>query len=282
MLFPLYVLNPRLRFPAITLLIISANFLCMLWQSQLGEQGQNIVAAEHGFVPARLTLLGTHKMVAVPVQTIRIFGMPGPQLVRPVSTDPRDVYLTFFTMMFLHGGWMHLLMNMWMLWLFAPNIEDRLGHLVFLMFYVLGGVVAMLAFWASDPLGRMPVIGASGAVAAVLGAYAVTFPAIRVRTLIFMIFILILDLPALLVLGIWFVLQVVSGMMGLWGLPMEPVAFWAHVGGFVAGMIIMPLLSFGASPPGADWRKETDTLFQFEDPRWIHEKETRQGDQESG
>ena len=79
-------------------------------------------------------------------------------------------------MMFLHGGWMHLLMNMWMLWLFGPNIEDRLGHLVFLMFYVLGGVVAMLAFWASDPDGRMPVIGASGAVAAVLGAYAVTFP----------------------------------------------------------------------------------------------------------
>jgi membrane associated rhomboid family serine protease len=83
-----------------------------------------------------------------------------------------------------------------------------------------------------------------------------------------MIFILILDLPALLVLGIWFVLQVVSGMMGLWGLPMEPVAFWAHVGGFVAGMIIMPLLSFGASPPGTDWRKETDEMFRFDDPRF--------------
>lgn len=268
MLFPLYVLNPRLRFPVVTLLIIAANFGCMLWETQLREVDQAVLAAQYGFVPARLTLLNTQKMVPVPVQTIRVFGMPGPQLVKPVSTEPGDVYLTFFTMMFLHGGWMHLLMNMWMLWLFGPNIEDRLGHLVFPMFYVLGGVVAMLAFWASDPLGRMPVIGASGAVAAVLGAYAVSFPTAKVRTLIFLIFVLILDMPALVLLGIWFFLQVVSGMLGLWGIAMEPVAFWAHVGGFVAGMILMPLLSFGASPPGADWRKETDQMFRFEDPRF--------------
>lgn len=270
MLFPLYVLNPRLRFPIATLSIIFANVLIMGWLSQLRDFDQGKIAAEYGFVPARLTLLGSGKAVAVPVQTLRIFGMPGPQLVKPVSTDARDVYRSFFSMMFLHGGWMHLLMNMWMLWLFGPNIEDRLGHLVFLMFYVLGGVVAMLAFWLSDPAGRMPVIGASGAVAAVLGAYAVTFPAVKVRTLIFFIFILIFDFPALVVLGVWFMLQIVSGMMGLWGFPMEPVAFWAHVGGFVAGMILMPLLSFGASPPGADWRKETDDLFQFEDPRFMN------------
>ncbi len=100
------------------------------------------------------------------------------------------------------------------------------------------------------------MIGASGAIAAVLGAYAVTFPTTKVRTLVFFIFILIVDLPALLLLGVWFLLQVTSGMMGLWGMHMEAVAFWAHVGGFVAGMILMPLLSFGSSPPGADWRKE--------------------------
>ena len=273
MLFPLYVLNPRLRFPIVTLLIIAANIAVMCWMNTLRDQDQSVVAAEYGFVPARLTNLGSRQGVNVPVQTIKIFGLPGPQLVHPVSTDARDVYPTFLTMMFLHGGWMHLLMNMWMLWLFGPNIEDRLGHLVFPMFYVLGGVVAMLAFWASDPAGRMPVIGASGAVAAVLGAYAVTFPTTKVRTLIFFIFILILDLPALVLLGIWFLLQVVSGMMGLWGFALEPVAFWAHVGGFVAGMILMPLLSFGASPPGADWRKETDELFQFEDPRWTKKEE---------
>jgi membrane associated rhomboid family serine protease len=268
MLFPFYVLNPRERFPFITLLIIAANVAVMGWMSTLGDMDQAIVAAEYGFVPARLTHLGKGQVVNVPVQTIKIFGLPGPQLARRVSTDPRDVYLTFFTMMFLHGGWAHLLMNMWMLWLFGPNIEDRLGQLVFPMFYALGGVVAMLAFWASDPGGRMPVIGASGAVAAVLGAYAVTFPMTKVRTLIFVFFILVLDLPALLLLGIWFLLQVVSGMLGLWGFELEPVAFWAHIGGFVAGMVLMPLLSFGASPPGADWRKETDELFRFEDPRF--------------
>jgi membrane associated rhomboid family serine protease len=273
MLFPLYVLNPRLRFPIVTLLIIAANFLVMSWLSQVREIDQNKIAAEYGFVPARLTLLGSGKLVNVPVQTLHFFGMPGPQLVMRVSTDGRDVYRSFFSMMFLHGGWMHLLMNMWMLWLFGPNIEDRLGHLVFPMFYALGGILAMLAFWASDPGGQMPVIGASGAVAAVLGAYAVTFPTAKVRTLIFFIFILIFDLPALVLLGIWFMLQVISGMLGLWGFAMEPVAFWAHVGGFVAGMILMPLLSFGASPPGADWRKETDDLFQFEDPRWTRRDE---------
>jgi membrane associated rhomboid family serine protease len=268
MLFPLYVLNPRLRFPFVTLSIILANILVMGWLNQLREVDQAKIAAEFGFVPARLTLLGSGKLVNVPVQQLRIFGMPRAQLVTRVSTEARDVYRSFISMMFLHGGWMHLLMNMWMLWLFGPNIEDRLGPLVYTMFYALGGILAMLAFWLSDPDGQMPVVGASGAVAAVLGAYAVTFPTVKVRTLIFFIFILIFDLPALVVLGIWFMLQVVSGMLGLWGFAMEPVAFWAHVGGFVAGMILMPLLSFGSSPPGADWRKETDDLFQFDDPRF--------------
>src|SRR3954463_5670159 len=116
MLFPLYVLNPRLRFPTVTLLIIVANILVMGWLNQVGEVEQTKIAAEYGFVPARLTLLGSGKVVNVPVQTLNFFGMRGPQLVKQVSTEARDVYRSFFSMMFLHGGWMHLLMNMWMLW----------------------------------------------------------------------------------------------------------------------------------------------------------------------
>ena len=170
--------------------------------------------------------------------------------------------------MFLHGGWGHLLMNMWMLWVFGNNIEDRLGHFAYLVFYILGGVLATLAFWASDPGSLMPVIGASGAVAAVLGGYAITFPTAKVRTLVFFLLILIVDIPALILLGIWFALQVVSGLMGLWGVVMEPVAFWAHIGGFLAGMILMPLFTLGGSPPGKDWRKETEEMFRFEDPRF--------------
>jgi membrane associated rhomboid family serine protease len=113
----------------------------------------------------------------------------------------------------------------------------------------------------------MPVIGASGAVAAVLGGYAVTYPWAKVRTLI-PFPLLIIDIPALVWLGIWFVLQnVIPGILMLQGVVQEPVAYWAHIGGFVTGVALMPLLSVGASPPGADWRKEADDMFQFNDPR---------------
>jgi membrane associated rhomboid family serine protease len=131
----------------------------------------------------------------------------------------------------------------------------------------MGGILATLCFWFSDPAGLIPVVGASGAVAAVLGGYAVTYPMAKVRTLIFFIFITIVDLPALVLLGLWFVMQVVSGLMGLFDVVLEPVAFWAHVGGFVAGMILMPVLTIGTSPPGTDWRKESDEMFRFDDPR---------------
>jgi membrane associated rhomboid family serine protease len=268
MLFPLYVLNPRLRLPVVTILIIAINVAITAWTTSLRDPKPSELAAEYGFVPARLTHLGQPQMIAVPVRAVNFIGFRVMQQVKKVSTNPRDVYLTFLTAMFLHGSWIHLLMNMWMLWLFGANIEDRLGHAVFLMFYALGGVLATLSFWLSDPGGHLPMIGASGAIAAVLGAYAVTFPTTKVRTLVFFIFILIIDLPALVLLGIWFLLQVTSGMLGLWGMPMEPVAFWAHIGGFVAGMLLMPLLSFGSSPPGTDWRKEAHELFQFNDPRF--------------
>ena len=141
------------------------------------------------------------------------------------------------------------------------------------------------AIGSPTPVASMPVVGASGAVAAVLGGYAITYPTAKVRTLIFFFLIMIVDLPALLLLGIWFVLQVASGVMGLmaWTSRLEPVAFWAHIGGFVAGMVLMPLLSLGASPPGTDWRKESDDMFRFDDPRWTEkDKEIgRQGDAES-
>src|SRR3954465_712227 len=268
MLFPLYALNPRQRFPIATLLLIVANVFLMSWMNTLRDVQQSVIAAEYGFVPARLTNMGKPMMINVPVQTLNIFGIPGLQQVKMVSTEPREVYVTFLTTLFLHGGWMHLLMNMWMLWVFGGNIEDRVGPLVFLLFYLCGGVLATLTFWLSDPAGVMPVIGASGAVAAVLGAYAVSFPMTKVRTLVFFVFVLIFDFPALLWLGVWFLMQVASGIMGLWGHPVEPVAFWAHIGGFVAGMVLMPLLTFGSSPPGTDWRKETDEQFRFDDPRW--------------
>jgi membrane associated rhomboid family serine protease len=269
MLFPLFDLNPHNRFPLVTLLLIAANFAVTGWMFTLSEKRQNEVAMEYGFIPARLTHIGKGKAIAVPIRAIDpLTGRPEKVGEEALSTATADVYRTFLTTMFLHGGWAHLVMNMWMLWVFGNNIEDRLGHFVYLLFYLLGGVVATLVFWGSDPSGITPVIGASGAVAAVLGAYAVTFPTAKVRTLIFFLLIAIVDLPALLLLGIWFALQMVSGLMGMWGVALEPVAFWAHIGGFVAGMILMPVFTLGASPPGKDWRKESDELFRFEDPRF--------------
>lgn len=269
MLFPLFDLNPHSRFPLVTLLLIAANVIVAGGTFMLPEKRQTEVAIEYGFVPARLTHAGQAKEINVPIHAVNPRTRRPEQVgVEKLSTQPVDVYRTFFTTMFLHGGWMHLIMNMWMLWVFGNNIEDRLGHFVYLLFYLLGGIVATLVFWASDSNGLMPVIGASGAVAAVLGGYAVTFPTAKVRTLVFFLLILIVDIPALLLLGIWFALQMVSGVMGLWGVALEPVAFWAHVGGFVAGMILMPIFTLGASPPGMDWRKETDEMFRFEDSRF--------------
>jgi membrane associated rhomboid family serine protease len=154
---------------------------------------------------------------------------------------------------------------MWMLWVFGDNVEDRLGRFVYPFFYVVGGLLAILTHWAIDPMSTQPVIGASGAVAAVLGAYAITFPGAKVRTLIFIGLPLLFDLPALIVLGAWFLLQTFMGMQGL-GAPADveaSVAFWAHIGGFIAGVVLMPLLTIGANPPDKDWRTESREMFKF-------------------
>jgi len=271
MLFPLYDLNPHRRIPWLTLAIIAANFIVFLWSTSRGQDGMRAVALQYGFVPARLTEIGSGKPVDAPKLDIdpRTGEIQKVGEV-PLSTRAADVYPTFLTTMFLHGGWAHLIMNMWMLWIFGNNIEDRLGHLLYVAYYLIGGVLATLCHWAIEPGSDIPVVGASGAVATVLGGYAVTYPAAKVRTLIFFFLITIVDLPALVLLGIWFVLQLASGLFQLGGVVLEPVAFWAHIGGFAAGMVLMPLLSLGASPPGTDWRKESDEMFRFDDPRSVN------------
>lgn len=268
MLFPLYDLNPHRRFPWLTLIIIAINVAVTAWTSTLPHREQGELALRYGFMPARLSQVGKGQPVQAPLMEIDPLAQEVKRVGQmPLSTAPSEVYPTFLTTMFMHGGWIHLLTNMWMLWIFGNNVEDRLGHLIFAAFYLMGGLLATTCFWFSDPNGVIPVVGASGAVAAVLGGYAITYPTAKVRTLIFFIIITIVDIPALAVLGIWFALQLFSGVLGLWGVVLEPVAFWAHIGGFVAGIVLMPLLSIGASPPGTDWRKESDEMFRFDDPR---------------
>lgn len=264
MLFPLYDRNPHSRLPIITIVLIAANVFCFWRSIQEGPRGFAETVYQRGFIPQRLTRLGEEEPVLIEE---KLEDADGRKFVmqRKLSTTADDVYPTLLSMMFLHGGWLHLISNMWMLWVFGDNVEDRLGRFVFVFFYVVGGLLAVLTHWFIDPMSTQPVIGASGAVAAVLGAYAVTFPAAKVRTLIFIGIPLLFDLPSWIVLGAWFLLQTIAGVQGL-GAPADveaSVAFWAHIGGFAAGALLMPLLTIGANPPDQDWRTESRKMFEF-------------------
>jgi membrane associated rhomboid family serine protease len=153
-------------------------------------------------------------------------------------------FVPFFTMMFLHGGWLHLILNMWMLWLFGPVIEDRLGHGTYLAFYLACGVAAALAHVAFNPTSTVPALGASGAIAGLLGCYVRLFPLARLIVLVPIIFIpLFFEVPALVFVVIWFILQVLQGAAEML-MPSAGggVAWWAHIGGFLAGLLMGPLL----------------------------------------
>jgi len=153
------------------------------------------------------------------------------------------------TSMFMHAGFAHIAGNMLYLWIFGDNVEDRLGPVRYLAFYLTGGVVASLAHLITNPGSQIPTVGASGAIAAVLGAYLVLFPQSRIVTFIPLGFFMRLAVvPAVLVLGFWFVMQLFSGLMALGGPDVGGVAFWAHIGGFVAGVVMAKLLSPGRSP----------------------------------
>lgn len=208
------------RRPLVTWALILANVLLFL--VELG-QGHRLEAffMEHGLVPARVLDARTWKEFDWQVQ------------VGPLVSH-----------MFLHGGWLHLIGNMWFLHIFGDNVEGRLGHVRFLVFYLLCGVAAAAAQIASGPDSFVPMVGASGAVAGVLGAYLLLYPHARVFTLVpFIIFVQFVELPAFLFLGFWALLQFFRGTAELVGGATEGVAWWAHVGGFAFGagwMLLRP------------------------------------------
>ena len=151
-------------------------------------------------------------------------------------TDPGPQYQNIFTSMFLHGGWMHLIGNMWFLWIFGNNVEDAMGHLRFVVFYLLCGAAAALLQAAFDTDSVIPMVGASGAIGGVMGAYVMTYPRVHVHLLVVFGFVTTVAVPAVFMLGYWFVLQLLSGTLSRAG--QGGVAFWAHVGGFVAGVVL--------------------------------------------
>jgi membrane associated rhomboid family serine protease len=159
------------------------------------------------------------------------------------TTDPGRQVSRLFTSMFLHGSWLHLLGNMWFLWIFGNNIEDSMGHLRFIVFYLVCGLAAALLQVVTDPASGIPMVGASGAISGVMGGYLVLYPKVRVYALVPIgFFITSMALPAWVMLGYWFLIQFVSGLVTIDG-GMGGVAFWAHVGGFVAGVALIKLFA---------------------------------------
>lgn len=221
-MFPIRDDVPRRHAPVITWLLILANAAAFAYELALPAERLEDLFYLSGLVPRRY---------ADPEWALA-FGFPA-----------RD-YWPFVTSVFLHGGWFHLLGNVWMLWIFGDNVEDRLGPLRFMIFYGLCGILAGVVQFAAHPLSEAPMIGASGAVAGVLGAYFVLYPRARVLTVVPILFWpLFFEVPAVVFLGFWFVIQFYSGTLALGGLDGEQgVAWWAHVGGFLSGILLLAML----------------------------------------
>ena len=211
--------NPAQRVPFVTRAIIVVNVLVFIYELSLAD-GMREMLRDWGVVPGRLFAALTGE-TSLPVEL-----------------------MTLVTSMFLHGGWLHLIGNMWYLWIFGDNVEDRMGHGRFLFFYLGAGIFAALLNSALMPGSPTPTIGASGAIAGVLGAYAYAYPRAKVVTLVpIFFFFQIIGIPALIVLGIWFAFQFIAGTLASGAGGSGGVAWWAHIAGFVFGFLVMMAMS---------------------------------------
>jgi membrane associated rhomboid family serine protease len=216
---PLRDTNPRHTFPFINYLIIILNVIVFLLLLSVGSHFGQVVY-KFGLIPDRL------------INDIQTFDFH------------TTTFIPLFSSMFMHGGWFHLIGNMWFLFIFGDNIEDRLGHIRYLFFYILSGLGAAFTQILINPSSQIPMVGASGAIAGVLGAYIFLFPKARVLTLIpIFFFFQLIELPAFIFLGIWFIMQFLSGTLYLGiGADAGGIAWWAHIGGFVCGITLLAIL----------------------------------------
>ena len=231
---PLRDTIPTQKTPFLNYGLIAGCVGVWLLQVSLSQAGFIRFLYQYGLVPGALL----DGQVVVDIQVIGGGGLMPSQL-RPVLEDaglPATI-LPLFTSMFLHGGWMHLIGNMLFLYIFGDNIEDASGHGRYLLFYLLGGMAGAGAQMAVGPGVLTPMVGASGAIAGVLGAYMVIYPRSQVVTLIPFMFIMLVRIPAVVFLGLWFVFEFISGASSLGQVGGGGVAYWAHVGGFVAGTV---------------------------------------------
>ncbi len=226
--FPLSDDNPHFLTPIATYAITAANIAAWLWFQGLGSEPTlsrslctlGLIPGEllHSLAPGSAFPLGTGEVCVI---------------------TEHAAWHTLLTSMFLHGGWMHILGNLWFLWIFGNNVEDSMGHARFLLFYLLCGLAAAGAQIASDPTSGIPMIGASGAIGGVMGAYVLLYPRVHVKMLIVLgFYVTTVAVPAYLMLGYWFLIQLLGGF-GSIGAEGGGVAFWAHVGGFAAGIALV-------------------------------------------
>ncbi|HEX3809103.1 MAG TPA: rhomboid family intramembrane serine protease [Rhizomicrobium sp.] len=217
--------NPSITRPYVNWALIALCIGVFLWELSLGQGGADAAGDLYGFAPASL------------LHPTKVARLPG-------ELPP---YLTIFTSMFLHGGLLHIAGNMLYLWIFGNNIEDAMGHVKYLVFYLLCGIAAAVSFAAMDPASHMPMIGASGAISGVLAAYVLLFPRARVTVIIPLgIIFYPIAISAVWVVGVWFILQLVSAALSD---PSQPgTAWWAHVGGFALGLVLTPLFKSANVP----------------------------------
>jgi membrane associated rhomboid family serine protease len=214
---PLKNLRPRTHFPTATVALIVINFVVFFYQLTLDPRALQSFILTYSMVPARAQLALAHSQYTL-----------------------AQGFFPLFTSMFLHAGWLHIIGNMWFLWLFGPNVEDRLGHFPYLGFYLVCGLGAGIAQTLFSLGSTIPGLGASGAIAGVLGAYVVFFPSSRILTLVTLFFWwFFARLPAVLFIGLWFAVQFLSGIGSLGSAQAGGVAWWAHVGGFLLGMLLV-------------------------------------------
>jgi membrane associated rhomboid family serine protease len=209
-LIPLYDTIRSRRFPFVNWMLIFANAAVFWFELQLNETALRDFIFTWGLIPTQL------------------------------MSDPQDTWPTIFTSMFLHGGWFHLLSNMWVLYIFGDNIEDRVGSIRYMLFYLLSGMAAAFLQIFIMQVSSDPMIGASGAIAGVLGAYLISYPGARIASLVPILFIFtIVDVPAVIFLIFWFVSQLYSGLFAIQGGSASGIAWWAHIGGFIFGLIMV-------------------------------------------
>ena len=207
---PLYDTIRSRQFPFINWLLILANAAVFWYELQLGESVLQGFIFTWGLIPAELV------------------------------ANPNGEWRTIFSSMFLHGGWFHLLSNMWVLYIFGDNIEDRVGSFRYLLFYLMSGIAAAFLQIFVMQGSSLPMIGASGAIAGILGAYLISYPGARIASLVPILFIFtIVDVPAVLFLIFWFISQLYSGLFSIQGGSSSGIAWWAHIGGFVFGLIMV-------------------------------------------